>query len=165
MVDHVRTLLINRDDEQSGYKRVSDGPADRVMALFGVTGECAEVDSAAVDLVLPLALAPDLIGFRSRFDTRLTPPGAGSVYRHEYQACCGGDDCVPLSADGVYQRVLGPNGRGAVLSLFGASDSANYADLAKLREAALSMDGAYALGAVLLACAFRRLVLLEGGKV
>lgn len=161
MVDHVRTLLVNRADFPTGYDPVEDAPSDRVMALFGVSRLCKDADVAAVDLVLPLALAPDLAEFRSRFDSRITPSAPLSVYRHRYEATCG-DESVPITLDGTYARVLSGDGRLAVSALFGAADPAIYAELARLREASMASDGPYALGAVLLACATRRAVLQEG---
>ena len=164
MVDHVRTLLVNRADFPTGYDPVEDAPADRVMALFGVSRLCKDADVAAVDLVLPLALAPDLAEFRSRFDSRIPPSAPLSVYRHRYEATCGGAS-VPITLDGTYARVFCGEGRLAVRAVLGAGDQAICAELSRLREASMASDGPYALGAVLLACATRRAVLQEGGSL
>lgn len=158
MKDHIRHLLVN-DGSVPGLVKVTDQAADDVMRLFGATGDIT--DGAVVDAVLPLALAPDLSEFRSEFDRRVTPSVTGSVYRHEYAAC---DDakCVSLLLNGVYSRVLGLEGWWTTSRLFSHRDPAVQAVLSSLRAAAMSMDSVYALGAVLIACAYRRLV-LQGG--
>lgn len=154
MVDHIRTLLVNGTG--SGYSPVSDEPSDRALTLFGLTG-VPETDAAIVDVILPLALTPDLSWFSSRFDPRQTPPVKASVYRTDYT--------TSASFDGLYDRVLGPEGRWVVLSVFSASDPSIRAELARLRASFLSLDGPYALGAVLLACSYRRDILRKGGQL
>lgn len=146
MVDHVRTLLVNPSGI-SGYGHVTDAPADAALRLFGVTGD--EVAEAVVDTVLPLALAPDLVSFRRFYDTRTTPSARKSVYRETYA----------VELDGLYDRVFGSEGWWTVLPVFSHPDPAINANLSEMREAARSLDSAYALGAVLLACAYRRHIL------
>lgn len=149
MVDHVRTLLINRAGVP-GYVRASDPVVDSVLALFGI----GEGDADAVDRVLPLAMAPDLRRFRRFFDQRVTPAAHGSVYGRSPDA---------LSLDGLRGRVLSGEGWWSVLGLFHSDDPGVAGVLAEMREAAVSPDAPYALGAVLLACAYRRWLL--GGEV
>lgn len=108
----------------------------------------------AVDRVLPLAMAPDLQAFRRFFDQRVTPAARGSVYARS----AGG-----LSPDGLRGRVLSGEGWWRVLELFHSDDQGVAGVLAEMREAAVSPDAPYALGAVLLACAYRRWLL--GGEV
>ena len=148
MVDHVRTLLLNSDGVQ-GYRRVVDGPADSVLALFGVTN-----DADSVDRVLPLAMAPDLACFRRFFDSRTIPSAPGSIYSQTDST---------LSVAGLRNRVLSGSGWWVVLTLFNSSDAAVADVLRDMRAAAASNDAPYALGAVLLACAYRRWVLQRGG--
>ena len=145
MVDHIRTLLLNPGD-RTDYRPVSDAVTDKVLVLFAD----GAVDAFFVDKVLPLALAPDLVPFRTAFDQRLTPPAMTSVYRDE-------DTGIDLS--GVYARVLGDEGWWTTSRVFNHPDPAVASVLRGLRDAALSKDSAYALGAVLLACAYRRLIL------
>lgn len=155
MTDHIRHLLVNSGDVP-GVSKVDDKAADDVLRLFGVTGDGP--DEAVVDAVLPLALAPDLSRFRSAFDPRTTPSESGSVYRHDYTAC-DAVRCASLLLNGLYERVLGTDGWWTTVPLFSHADPACNAFLAELRSAARSMDSAYALGAVLVACAYRRLIL------
>lgn len=108
----------------------------------------------AVDRVLPLAMAPDLRSFRRFFDQRVTPAARGSVYARSADE---------LSPDGLRGRVLSGDGWWSVLGLFHSDDPGVAGVLAGMRAAALSPDAPYALGAVLLACAYRRWLL--GGEV
>lgn len=150
MVDHVRTLLLNR-------RGIVDGPSDAVLRLFGVDAAAAGQESRvrdAVDRVLPLAMAPDLQYFRRFFDQRVTPAERGSVYAWSVDE---------LSPDGLRGRVLSGEGWWSVLGLFHSDDPGVAGVLAEMRKAALSPDAPYALGAVLLACAYRRWLL--GGEV
>lgn len=150
MVDHVRTLLLNRQD-WNGH--VSDPAVNETLALFGVSGLDDSADEAAIDAVLPLAMADDLAWCRSHFDQRVTRRPRGSVY-----AASAGP-----SLDGLYGRVLGDEGRWKTAGLFIHADPSVASELAKMRAAAFGMDAPYALGAVLLACAYRRLVAQTGG--
>ncbi len=147
MVDHVRTLLLNPADKP-GYERAEDPEADAALALFGVDG----TDKAAVDAVLPLAMADDLAWCRVHFDKRVLPRARTSVYASSGEP----------SLDGLYERVLGHEGRWAVSGLFMHSDPSVASELSEMRAAAFGMDAPYALGAVLLACAYRRLVAQKG---
>ncbi len=153
MVDHVKKLLLNESGAR-GLRRVSDPPSDAVMALFGVTGEDPVRDSGTVDRLMPLAMAPDLSRFRRFYDQRTTPPLSESVYWQPADA---------LSPSGLYGRVLGYDGWWRVSALFQHADPGIYAVLSELRDCATSADAPYALGAVLLAVAYRRLVLQGGG--
>lgn len=155
MIDQVRALLLNRSDT-AGYRRVADVPADTAMALFGVSGleSSASEDATAVDRLLPLALAPDLSHFRRFYDPRVTPPRPSSVYRQPASA---------LSPAGLYDRVLGHEGWWTVSGLFQHADPAIASVLSEMRSAAASGDAPYALGAVLLAAAYRRWILQGGG--
>lgn len=150
MVDQVRTLLLNPSGVPE-YRRVADAPSDAAMALFAVAGDDA---SAAVDRVLPLALAPDLARFRRFYDPRVTPSRPASVYRQPAGA---------LSPTGLYERVLGYEGWWSVVGLFQHADPAVAAVLGEMRAAVTSTDAPYALGAVLLAVAYRRWLLQGGG--
>jgi len=150
MTDQVRTLLLNPSGVP-GYRRVADAPSDAVMALFGATGDAA---ASAVAWLVPLALAPDLSHFRRFYDPRVTPPRPSSVYRQPASA---------LSPSGLYDRVLGREGWWTVAGLFQYGDPAVAAVLSEMRAAAASGDAPYALGAVLLAVAYRRWVLQGGG--
>ncbi len=143
MVDHVRTLLIGNT--------ALDGESNGTLALFGITGAGDAADTAVVDAVLPLALADDLAWCRKHFDPRVTSRPRQSVYA---------SDSLP-SLDGLYDRVLGPEGRWTASGLFMHADPAVSSELAGMREAAFGMDAPYALGAVLLACAYRRLVVTQ----
>lgn len=145
MVDHIRTLLLNPGD-RTDYRPVSDATADKVLVLFAD----GAVDARFVDKVLPLALAPDLVSFRTAFDPRLTPPAVTSVYR---------DEDTGLDLSGVYARVLGDEGWWTTSLVFNHPDPSVARVLRGLRDAARSQDSAYALGTVLLACAYRRLIL------
>lgn len=156
MVDHIRTLLLNPRD-LPGYLRAEDGPADRALALFGLDG--SDADAARVDVILPFALADDLAWFSGRFDPRRSPAGLTTVYRHAYATESG----ASLSLDGLRAAVLGPNGWWAIAPVFSHRDPLVTQELMALRRAAGSRDAAYALGAVLLACAYRRQLLQEGG--
>ena len=155
MIDQVRTLLLNRPD-MAGYRRVADVPADTTMALFGVSGleSSAAEDAAAVDRLLPLALAPDLSHFRRFYDPRVTPPRPSSVYRQS---------AATLSPVGLYDRVLGHEGWWTVSNLFQHADPAVASVLSEMRSAATGGDAPYALGAVLLAVTYRRWILQGGG--
>ena len=159
MVDHVRTLLVN-PPTGSGYVHVSDEPADAVMGMVGLTG--TYLDAALVDRVLSLAMAPDLEWARDVFDQRVTPPASGSsVYRFRYDVT--GDDgtTLSLSLDGLHDRLLGKDAWWRTSALFSHPDPLVQQRLDDLRDAAMSMDSAYAVGAVLLACAYRRHLLQE----
>jgi hypothetical protein len=147
MIDHVKTLLLDAG-------AASDGPADAVLALFGigVGGDDADI----VDRLLPLALAPDLRRFRRFFDRRVTPSPAGSVYSRAADG---------LSPDGLWRRVLASDGRWLVSALFRHDDREAADVLADMRAAAFSHDAPYALGAVLLACAYRRWLLWRARDV
>lgn len=151
MVDQVKKLLLNRSGVP-GMRKVSDAPSDAVMSLFGVTG--ADSDADVVERLLPLALAPDLVAFRRFYDGRTTPVAAASVYRTA-------KDC--LSPDGLYAGIFGRDGWWKVSALFQHEDPAVYAVLADMRDGVTGKDAAYALGAVLLAVAYRRLILQGGG--
>lgn len=155
MIDQVRALLLNRSDT-AGYRRVADVSADAVMALFGVSGleSSAPEDATVVDRLLPLALAPDLSHFRRFYDPRVTPPRPSSVYRQSAST---------LSPAGLYDRVLGHEGWWTVSGLFQYADPAVASVLSEMRSAAASGDAPYALGAVLLAVAYRRWILQGGG--
>ena len=135
---------------------MSDAPSDAVMALFGVGGGTA-ADADVVDRLMPLALAPDLLRFRRFYDPRVTPPAprpVSSVYRQAVDA---------LSPAGLYDRVLGPDGWWRAAAVFQHEDPAVAAVLGEMQEAATSGDAPYALGAVLLAVAYRRWLLQGGG--
>lgn len=163
MVDHVRTLLIN-PPSSDGYVRVADPEADAVLALLGATG--TDLDAALVDRLLPLALAPDLAWARDVFDPRTRPTsGERSVYRMSYEASDPSGRTVSLALDGVHGKLLGTEGWWTVQRLFTHPDPVVRARLSDLRDAAMGKDGAYALGAVLLACAYRRHVLQGGDAV
>ena len=155
MIDHVRVLLLN-PAAAAGYRRVADVPADAAMALFGVSGleSSASEDATAVDRLLPLALAPDLSHFRRFYDPRVTPPRPLSVYRQSAST---------LSPTGLYDRVLGHEGWWTVSGLFQHVDPAVASVLSEMRLSATSGDAPYALGAVLLAVAYRRWILQGGG--
>jgi len=148
MVDHVRTLLLNPDGV-AGYRKVRDANADTVLARFGVTGSDGDSETA-VDRLLPLAMAPDLSNFRAFFDQRITPREPLSPYRQ------GSGD---LSPDGLYAKVLTADGWWDVSGLFQSDDPSAQAVLDDMRAAAVSRDAPYALGAVLLACAYRRFLM------
>lgn len=150
MIDHVRTLLLNPDGVP-GYRRVSDSESDAVLELFGFG---AGDDATAVDRVLPLAMAPDLAVFRRLFDDRVTPASGGSVYSQTE---------ATLSVSGLSSRVLSSDGWWRVSALFSPTGSMSADMLSAMRAAASSHDAPYALGAVLLACAYRRFVLQGGG--
>ena len=152
MVDQVETLLLNPSGVP-GYRHVVDVSADSVMTLFGVAA--SDADGKAVVLrLLPLALAPDLARFRRFYDRRVTPRRGQSVYRQPVSA---------LSPDGLRDRVLGHDGWWTVSGLFQHPDPGVAAVLSEMRAAAVSADAPYALGAVLLACAYRRWLLQGGG--
>lgn len=151
MVDHVRTLLLNPSGVPA-YRKVADAPADAVLLRFGVRGD-PESDAVVVDRLMPLALAPDLSGFRRFFDQRLTPSEPLSPYRQTADT---------LSVDGLHASVLSSDGWWDVTGLFQSTDPAVQQVLDGMRAAASSHDAPYALGAVLLACAYRRLLLQEG---
>ena len=148
MVDHVKALLLNTADTP-GYHPVVDVPSDAVLSLFGF-GVDAETDALVVEQVLPLALAPDLQEFRRFFDRRVTPAAAGSVYAQTPGT---------LSQDGLRSKVLDADGWWRVSELFHAADPDVLSVLTDMRAAAASADAPYALGAVLLACAYRRWLL------
>lgn len=152
MIDHVRTLLLNPDGVD-GYRKVSDGPADAALALFGLAGD-AESDACVVDRLLPLALSPDLAPLRRSFDARVTPSAPSSVYGEQSES--------PLHS-GLYSRVFGRDGWWVAAAVFEHADPLYASVLREMRTAAMSKDAPYALGAVLLACAYRRLVLQGGG--
>ena len=145
MTDQVRVLLMNPDG-YPGYRHVTDDPSDSVMAMFGVDGD--------IDRVVPFAMSPDLSRFRRFYDRRVTPPGRKSIYRRP---------AAELSASGLYGRVMGAEGRWVVAALFQHSDPAVASVLADMRAAAVSGDAVYALGAILLAVAYRRWLLQGGG--
>lgn len=155
MIDQVKALLLNGRGI-SGLRRVSDAASDAVMALFGVSGAevDADADGSVVSRLMPLALAPDLSRFRRFYDPRVTPPGQSSIYRTAT------DD---LSPSGLYDRVLGHEGWWTVTTVFSHADPAVAVVLAEMRSAAMSGDAPYALGAVLLAVAYRRWILQGGG--
>lgn len=153
MVDQVELLLLNKAGV-AGYRRVSDAPADGVMQRFGVPSDGSGADASVVSGLLSLALAPDLSRFRRFYDVRTTPRGGASVYRQT---------AAQLSVAGLYDRVLGPEGWWVAAELFNHADPGVAAVLADMREAASCADAAYALGAVLLACAYRRWLLQGGG--
>lgn len=152
MVDHIKTLLLNRDGV-AGYRKVNDAPSDAVMSLFGVTGSPDDT-IVAVERLLPFALAPDLDRFRRFFDGRVTPQDHLSPYRQTADT---------LSVPGLYEKVLEGAGRWAVLGLFRSEDPLVQSVLDEMYDAALCRDAPYAIGAVLIACAYRRLVLQGGG--
>ena len=143
MVDHVRTLLLNPDGVPA-YRQVRDKPADDALALFGITGS-GSAAAAAVDF---------LSVFRTCFDQRVTPSAPSSVYTQTADA---------LSPTGLYGKVLQADGWWTVSALFRADRPDALAVLTGLRAAACSQDAPYALGAVLLACAYRRHILQDGG--
>lgn len=91
------------------------------------------------------------------------PPQPPSVYRTEYSVSDPSGKTVSLSLDGLRDRVLGEKGWWRISGLFYHSDQLVQRRLSDLREAAMSMDAPYALGAVLLACAYRR-SLLQGDE-
>lgn len=152
MVDHIKSLLLNGIGSE-GARSVVDAPSDSVMALFGVTPDDADGSYVLVDRLMPLALAPDLARFRRFYDPRVTPRVRLSVYR---------TSSAMLSPAGMYDRVLGHDGWWTTGELFNHSDPAAYEVLSEMRAAATSGDAPYAIGAVLLAVAYRRL-LLNGG--
>ena len=151
MIDQVRTLLLNPDGVP-GYRRVADAPSDAVLRRMGLSGD-AEADAAAVDRLLPLAMAPDLARFRRCFDSRTSPAHTPSVY-----------NAAPGDLEGLYAAVLAGDGWWAASALFSFDDPSAADTLAAMRFAASSHDAPYALGTVVLACAYRRL-LLQGGRV
>lgn len=153
MVDHVRTLLLNPVGVP-GYQHVTDGPADRVLAMFGMRCDGSDYDADLLDKLLPLAEAPDLRRFRRFFDPRVTPRDVRSIYR---------TPCTGLSTEGLYDKILSAGSWWQVAELFQATDPVVLADLVEMRGAASCMDAPFALGAVLLACAYRRLVLQDRG--
>lgn len=155
MTDHIRTLLLNPKDGVPGYRHVSDQQVDAVLRLFGVTGE--DTDSVAIDRVMPLALSPELGRFRDVFDSRVSPASPGSVYRDS------GQD-HGMASRGLYSSVLTGNGLSSVLQLFSSDDPATGERMYALRDAVLSHDACYALGAVLITCAYRRLLLQQEGE-
>lgn len=155
MTDHVRALLQNR-----GASRVKDEPSDRALALFGLGGTA--IDDPRIDLLLPLALAPDLSWARDVFDGRTTPPAPKSVYRAQYELSDNAGHTVSLDLTGLYAEVLGQEGWWTVSPVFSHPDPLVQERLSDLRDAARSMDAQFALGAVLLACAYRRWLLGEG---
>lgn len=148
MLDQIRTLLLNPTDE-TGYVHVDDVASDVALSLLA--GD-SPVDDAFVDKVLPFALAADLAWARSAFDSRVTPRSTLSVYR---------DDDTGIDLSGAYARALTGDGRWKTARVFEHSDPEVYGVLRGLRDAALSLDSAYAIGAVLIACAYRRLILQE----
>lgn len=152
MIDEIRTLLLNPPSTPE-YRRATDAQSDRVLHLFGLTGD-ADADAGVVDAVLPLALAPDLASFRDFADGRTTPQPVRSVYRQPAGS---------TALDGLYDRVFGRDGWWAVAALFQATDPVVSSRLSALGAAASSADAAYALGAVLVACAYRRRLSQEGG--
>lgn len=143
MVDQVRVLLANPSDVP-GYVHVVDPVSDAVMDIFG----------GNVDLFLPFALAPDLSRFRRFYDSRTTPVRPSSVYRQPADS---------LSVPGVYDRVLGGDGWWKVSAVFQHADPGVAVVLSEMRDAAMSGDAVYALGAVLLAVAYRRWLLQGRG--
>lgn len=152
MVDQVRSLLINRTSGRD-YVQVDDSRSDEVLLRFGVSPTMGDEELAsAVDAVLPLAMAPDLATFRRFYDQRVTPVRTGSVYCTVYGL--GGH-----SLTGLYDRVLGPEGWWTTARLFEHDDVETGAVLADMLPAARTKDAAFALGAVLLACAYRRFML------
>ena len=151
MIDHIKTLLLNPDNVP-GYRKVTDSTVDAVLARFGITGSSSS-DDTAVERVLPLAMAPDLACFRGPFDKRVTPRDPESPYRQT------GDS---LSTGSLYADVLTGDGRWVVSGLFQVRDMSVQSVFDDLHDAAFSRDAPYALGAVLLACAYRRLI-LQGG--
>ena len=150
MTDPVKTLLLNKSGV-SGFRHVADAPSDVVMARFDIDGDGID---AVVDRVLPLALAPDLSRFRKFYDPRITPQRPLSVYRQPAET---------LSPAGLYSHVLGYDGWWSAAALFQHADPAVAAVLGEMRAAAMSGDAPYALGAVLLAVAYRRWLLQGGG--
>ena len=150
MVDHIKLLLLNVT--ASGVRAVEDAASDAVMSLFGVTG--SDADASVVDNLMPLALAPDLAVFRRFYDSRTTPRRATSIYRQDSES---------LSPSGLYDRVLGHAAWWTTGELFRHDDPAAYAVLSEMRMAASSWDAPYALGAVLLAVAYRRWLMQGGG--
>lgn len=158
MVDEVRTLLVN-PPTGDGYLHVDDGPADTAVTLFGLGG--TSLDAQLVDRLLSLALAPDLVWARDVFDPRVTPEADQSIYRSTYEVSDLSGQTLSLSLDGLYDRVLGSEGRWRIAALFTHPDKDVGERLTALRDAAFGKDAAYALGAVLLACAYRR-KLLQG---
>lgn len=149
MVDQIRTLLLNPSGVR-GYLHVDDSASDNTLLLFGIDGQGSE---GTVDALMPLVLSPDLHMFRGVFDDRVSPAAVGSVYRSDYGE-------IP-AFDQLYARVFSPSGWWTVSSLFVHSDPHVNQQLAQLREAAVSGDSAFALGAILLTCAYRRLLLQE----
>lgn len=87
------------------------------------------------------------------------PPPPPSVYRSTYEASDPSGATLSLSLDGLYDRIRGQTGWWTASALFSHKDPLVQQRLSALREAAMSMDSAYALGAVLLACAYRRWLL------
>lgn len=146
MLDQIRTLLLNPTDEP-GYVHVDDAAS---AAALGLLAGDRPVDAAFVDKVLPFALANDLAWARSVFDSRITPRRTPSVYR---------DDDTGVSLSGAYTRALTSDGRWKTARVFEHGDPVVYGVLRRLRDAAMSLDSAYAVGAVLIACAYRRLIL------
>jgi len=152
MIDHIRTLLLN-PTTHPGYRRVTDAPSDVALSLFGLANDGSAADGSRVDRLLPLALAPDLVSFRTAFDPRRTPTAKPSVYAQTADT---------LATPGLHHAVLGSEGWWRISDLFLSDDAALRQTLQGLRDAAASKDAPFALGAVLLACAHRRLK-LQGG--
>ena len=101
-------------------------------------------------------MAPDLSRFRAPFDPRVTPAPQESVYTQSADS---------LSPSELHARVLSSDGWWAMSGLFQSTDPAALAFLDDMRLAAACRDAPYALGAVLLACAYRRLLAQSGGAV
>lgn len=89
------------------------------------------------------------------------PPPARSVYRMSYTASDPSGRKLSLSLDGLHDRLLGKDAWWKTSALFSHQDPLVQQRLNDLRDAALSIDSAYAVGAVLLACAYRRHLLQE----
>lgn len=149
MVDHIRILLLNPTGLPE-YRHVTDSAADAVMGLFGVRGDDSAADSSTVSRLLPLVYADELVHFRRFFDHRVTPAAPMSIYRTA---------ATELSPAGLHKSILGVDGWWVVTRLFMSDDPIVFNNLQEMREAATSYDAPYALGAVLLACAYRRLIL------
>lgn len=157
MIDHVRHLLIGRSPD--GASLASDYATDAVLSSLGVL-KASGAAEVMVDALLPLALAPDLEEFRALFDARRTPATPGSVYSTEYSV-----EGVDVSLNEVHSKVFGEEGWFTTAQLFQTQNLALLPTLSRLREAAMTRDSAYALGAVLIACAYRRMLLEKGERV
>ena len=148
MVDHIKILLLNSDNVP-GYRKVVDKAVDAVLKLFGFTGDITH-DTTLVDMLMPLVLAPDLAPFRTYFDQRISPlKTVLSVYRHTYD----------VSLTGIWDNVLSDAGWWTTSEIFNSDDQVASAVLAEMRNAARCADAPFALGAVLICCAYRRLLL------